>query len=57
MKHSMDKVQGNSNNKRREETDKNKHINIQISYTQEQTINIVPNNRELTESSEQTIGG
>ena len=33
----------------------NKHNNIQVHDTQEHTINIVLNNGELTESSEQTI--
>ena len=47
---SMDK-----NKKRREETYMNKHSDIQISDTQGHTINIVPNNRELTENSEQTV--
>ena len=52
---SMDKVQGHFNNKRREETDTNKNNNIQVCDTQEHTINIVPNNRKLTESSKQTV--
>ena len=38
-----------------EETDTNKHNNIQISDTQEHTINIVPSNRELTERSKQIV--
>ena len=34
----------------------NKHNNnLQVSATQEHTINVVPNNRELTESSEHTV--
>ena len=46
--------------KRREETYRNrkhtnKHSNIQISDTQGHTVNIVPNNRELTENSEKTV--
>ena len=51
----MDKVQSNTKHKRREETYINKHSDIQISDTQGHTINIVPNNRELTENSEQTV--
>ena len=52
---SMDKVQSNNSNKRREETHTNKKSDIQISDTQGHTINIVPNSRELTENSEQTV--
>ena len=33
----------------------NKHSDIQISDTQGHTINIVPNNRELTMNIEQTV--
>ena len=33
----------------------NKHGDIQSSDTQGHTINIVPNNRKLTENSEQTV--
>ena len=47
-------MQGNSSNKKREEIDIKKHNFIQISDTQEHTINVVPSNRELTESSGQT---
>ena len=52
---STDKVQGNSSNKSKEETEMNKHNNIQVSDTEEHTINIVSNKRELTESSKQTV--
>ena len=33
----------------------NKHNNFQVYDTQEHTINFVPNNRELTERSKQTV--
>ena len=52
---SMDKVQSNNCNKRREETHTNKNSDIQIGDTQGHTINIVPNSRKLTEDSEQTV--
>ena len=48
-------MQGNSNNKRREETDANKHDNIQVSDRQEHTINVLPNKEELTKRSEHTV--
>ena len=53
---STDQVQNNTSNKRREEIYTNKHSDIQTSDTQGHTINIVPNNTEVTENSEQTGG-
>ena len=56
----MDKVQSNTNNKRREETYTNKHGDIQISDTQGHFINIVPNNiayrKQLTNRNQSTYG-
>ena len=51
----IDKVHNNTNNKSRKETYVNKHSDMQSSHTQGHTINIVPNNRELTENIEQTV--
>ena len=49
-------MQNNSSNTRREEeeTDMNKHSNIKISDTQEHTINAMPDNKEMAESSKRT---